>query len=85
MSVAVVCDFCSRPLDVVDGAYKTYCMKELNTKDILPCLCKTCADKLDEIIAESRTRLMKLMKQGEIAERVTKLNKERREELGTSG
>ena len=57
-------------------------MKELNTKDILPCLCKTCADKLDEIIAESRTRLMK---QGEIADRVTKLNKERREELGTSG
>ena len=82
MAVAVVCDFCSSPLDVVDGAYKTYCMKELNTKDILPCLCKTCADKLDEIIAEYRTRLMK---QGEISERVTKLNKERREKLGTSG
>ena len=82
MAVAVVCDFCSRPLDVVDGAYKTYHMKELNTKDILPCLCKTCADKLDRIIAESRARLMK---QGEIADRVTKLNKERREELGTSG
>ena len=82
MALAIVCDFCGRPLDVVDGAYKTYRMKEINTKDILPCLCKTCADKLDEIIAESRTRLMK---QGEIAERVTKLNKERREELRTSG
>ena len=82
MALAVVCDFCSRPLDAVDGAYKTYRTKEVNTKDILPCLCKTCANKLDEIISESRTRLMK---QGEIAERVTKLNKERREELGTSG
>ena len=82
MAVDVVCDFCSRPLDVVDGVYKTYRMKELNTKDILPCLCKTCADKLDKIIAESRTRLMK---QGEIADRVTKLNKERRKKLGTSG
>ena len=82
MALAVVCDFCGRPLDVVDGAYKTYRMKEINTKDILPCLCKTCAYKLDEIIAESRARLMK---QGEIADRVTKLNKERREELGTSG
>ena len=82
MAVSVVCDFCSRPLDVVDGTYKTYRMKELNTKDILPCLCKTCADKLDEIIAESRTRLMK---QGEIADRVTRINNERRKELGTSG
>ena len=82
MAVAVDCDSCSRPLDVVDGAYKTYRMKELNTKDILPCLCKTCADKLDKIIAESRTRLMK---QGEIADRVTRINNERREELGTSG
>ena len=82
MAVAVVCDFCNRPLDVVDGAYKTYRTKEVNTKDILPCLCGTCANKLDEIIAESRARLMK---QGEIADRVTKLNKERREELGTSG
>ena len=82
MAVVVVCDFCSRPLDVVDGAYKTYRTKEVNTKDILPYLCETCANKLDEIIAESRARLMK---QGEIADRVTKLNKERREELGTSG
>ena len=40
MAVAVVCDFCNRPLDVVDGAYKTYRTKEVNTKDILPCVKK---------------------------------------------
>ena len=62
MAVAVVCDFCNRPLDVVDGAYKTYRTKEVNTKDILPCLCETCANKLDEIIAESRTRLSLIRK-----------------------
>lgn len=82
MAVAVVCDFCSRPIEVVDGAYKIYRTKELNTKDILPCLCETCACKLDEMLAESKTRFMK---QAEIIERVTRLNKERREELGTSG
>ena len=82
MAVTIVCDFCGKPLDVVDGSCKTYRTKELNTKDILPFLCKTCACKLDEILAESKTRFMK---QGEIIERVTRLNKERREELGTSG
>ena len=86
MAVKVVCDFCDRPLDYEekDGEkrFLFYQMKELNTRDILPHLCKKCADGLDKIIVESRTRLMK---EGEIVQLVSALNKERREKLGTKG
>lgn len=82
MSVKPCCDFCDKPLEFVDGRYVIYRTKELNTRDLLPCLCKRCADGLDTIIAESR---MRLMAQGEIVQRVTKLNKARRERLGTKG
>lgn len=86
MSVKVCCDFCNQPLEyeIKDGKKRFifYRTKELNTRDLLPCLCKRCADGLDMIIAESRTRLMK---QGEIVRRVTELNKARRERLGTKG
>lgn len=86
MSVKVCCDFCNQPLnfEVKDGKKRFifYNTKELNTRDLLPCLCKRCADGLDKIIAESRTRLMV---QGEIVQRVSELNKARRERLGTKG
>lgn len=86
MAVVCTCDFCDQPLDyeVKDGEKRFifYNTKELNTRDLLPCLCKRCADGLDRIIAESRTRLMK---EGEIVQRVTELNKARRERLGTKG
>lgn len=85
--IACCCDFCNQPLKSEIGndgkkRFIFYNTKELNTRDILPCLCKRCADGLDDVIRESRTRLMA---QGEIVQRVSELNKERREELGTKG
>lgn len=86
MSVKVCCDFCNQPLDyeVKDGKKRFifYNTKELNTRDLLPCLCKRCADGLDDIIRLSRTRLLS---QAEIVQEVTELNKARRERLGTKG
>lgn len=84
MAVKVVCDFCNRPLefDLERGSYVLYRTKQIDTRKLLPHLCKTCAEKLDDILIESRTRLMS---QAEIADRVTKINQERREKLGTKG
>lgn len=86
MSIMYCCDFCKQPLDyeIKDGKkqFTFYWTKELNTREFLPHLCENCADGLDKIIAESRTRLMA---QGEIVQRVTELNKARRERLGTRG
>lgn len=84
MAVKVVCDFCNRPLefDQERGSYVLYRTKQIDTRKLLPHLCKTCAEKLDDILIESRTRLMSM---AEIIKRVTKLNRERREKLGTKG
>lgn len=84
MAIKVVCDFCDRPLefDQERGSYVLYRTKQIDTRKLLPHLCKTCAEKLDDILIESRTRLMS---RAEIIKRVTKLNRERREKLGTKG
>lgn len=84
MAVKVVCDFCDKPLefDQEHGSYVLYRTKQIDTRKLLPHLCKTCAEKLDDILIESRTRLMS---RAEIIKRVTKLNRERREKLGTKG
>lgn len=84
MAVKVVCDFCNRPLefDLERKSYVLYHTKQIDTRDLLPHLCKTCAEKLDDILIESKTRWMS---QAEIADRVTKINQERREKLGTKG
>ena len=84
MAVKVVCDFCDRPLefDLERKSYVLYHTKQINTRDLLPHLCRSCAEKLDDILLESKTRWMS---QAEIADRVTKINQERREKLGTKG
>lgn len=82
MAVKVVCDFCDKPLEFVDGRYVIYRTKELDTRHIAEHLCEKCAKGLDAIIAESRRRYMT---QAETIKRVTDLNKERRAELGTKG
>ena len=84
MAVKVVCDFCDRPLefDQERKSYVLYRTKQIDTRDLLPHLCRSCAEKLDDILIESRTRLMS---RAEIIKRVTKLNRERREKLGTKG
>lgn len=44
-----MCDFCDRPLELEDGRYVIYRTKQINTRKLLPHLCKTCAEKLDDI------------------------------------
>ena len=78
MAVKVVCDFCDRPLELEDGRYVIYRTKQIDTRDLLPHLWKTCAEKLDDILLESKTRWMS---RGEIAERVAKLNQERKDDI----
>ena len=84
MAVKIVCDFCDRPLefDQERDSYVLYRTKQIDTRKLLPHLCRFCAEKLDNILLESKTRWMS---QAEIADRVAKLNQERREKLGTKG
>lgn len=86
MAVKVVCDFCDKPLEYEDGRYVIYRTKQLDTRSILPHLCRSCANKLDKLWAETKAR--KMAKE-EFEERVTDLysqvNKARRERLGTKG
>ncbi len=80
MAVKVVCDFCDKPLEFEDKGYVVYRTKQLDTRSILPHLCKSCAEKLDDIFASIYTP-----KRKDLLEKTTKLNKARRERLGTKG
>lgn len=80
MAVKVVCDFCDKPLEFEDKGYVVYRTKQLDTRNILPHLCRSCANKLDGIFARLYTP-----KRIDILEKATELNKARRERLGTKG
>jgi len=80
MAVKVVCDFCDKPLEFEDKGYVVYRTKQLDTRSILPHLCKSCAEKLDDIFASIYTP-----KRKDLLEKATELNKARRERLGTKG
>lgn len=82
MPVAIICDFCNKPLEFEDGRYILYRTKKFNTRKIYPYLCKDCAEKLDNLFEtyEAGTRSRR-----EIIEKFRKLNQERREKIGTKG
>lgn len=80
MSVKPVCDFCDKPLEYDGDRYVIYRTKQLDTRNVLPHLCKSCAEKLDDIFARLYTP-----KRIDILEKATELNKARRERLGTKG
>lgn len=82
MSIKTLCDFCDRPLEKNERGYITYSTKRLNTRKMFPSLCKSCADKLDTVIelAEDTTR-----KRCQDFGHWTRINKARREQLGTKG
>ena len=84
MTVKVVCDFCDRPLefDSERGSYVMYQTKRLNTRNLFPHLCKTCAEKLNYALLMSE---VVWLTRADILERHAKLNQERREKLGTKG
>ncbi len=80
MSVKPVCDFCDKPLEYDGDRYVIYRTKQLDTRGILPHLCKSCAEKLDDIFAR-----LYVPKRMDLLEKATELNKARRERLGTKG
>lgn len=80
MSVKPVCDFCDKPLEYDGSRYVIYRTKQLDTKSILPHLCKSCAEKLDDIFAR-----LYVPERMDLLEKATELNKARRERLGTKG
>lgn len=86
MSLIYVCDFCERPLEIesVSGtdACKYYITKEWNTKSLFPCLCESCASKLDVTIRKVKDEAVLT---NLIAARNAKLNAERKQKLGTKG
>ena len=89
MSIKICCDFCDKPLEIVESeradgcSYaKYYATKELNTTKIFPNLCENCAMKLDDALKYARGEWIKQLN---ISSRNAEINKERRERLGTEG
>lgn len=80
MSVKPVCDFCDKPLEYDGSRYVIYRTKQLDTRDVLPHLCKSCANKLDDIFAR-----LYVPERMDLLEKATELNQARRERLGTKG
>lgn len=82
MSVKICCDFCGTPLDFADGGYVVYRTKIPNICKMFPSLCKNCANKLDTVIerVEVLTR-----ERCQNFGHWDKINKARREQLGTKG
>ena len=82
MPVAIICDFCNKPLEFEDGRYILYRTKKFNTRNIYPYLCKDCAKKLDNLFEAYEVRKVNGR---EIIEKFHRLNQERREKIGTKG
>ena len=87
----IVCDICGKELEKklthdasgavceVAVSYKTAFW---NTDDIFPHLCLSCANKLDKALEKQQIELVKLTTE---TEKRVRLNKARRERLGTKG
>ena len=80
MAVKVVCDFCDRPLEIEAERYVFYRAKSPMIRKRYKCLCKSCADKLNNIFDEEI-----LSKTIDVRRKMIELNKMRREKLGTKG
>lgn len=80
MAVKIVCDFCNRPLEIEADRYVFYRAKDPIVRKRYKCLCKSCADKLNNIFDEEI-----LSKTIDIRRKMIELNKARREKLGTKG
>lgn len=80
MAVKIVCDFCDRPLEFDGERFTMYKTKKVNTLALFPHLCKSCADKLDDIFTS-----LEMIKQRDFIEKMKEVNQARRERLGTKG
>lgn len=80
MAVKVVCDFCDSPLEIEADRYVFYRAKSPIVRKRYKCLCRSCADKLNDIFDEEI-----LSKTIDVRRKMIELNKTRREKLGTKG
>ena len=80
MAVKYVCDFCDSPLEVDADRYVFYLAKSPIVRKRYKCLCRSCADKLNDIFDEEI-----LSKTIDVRRKMIELNKMRREKLGTKG
>ena len=80
MAVKIVCDFCNMPLEIEADRYVFYCAKDPIVRKRYKCLCKSCADKLNDIFGEEI-----LSKAIDVRRKMIELNKMRRDKLGTKG
>lgn len=87
----IVCDICGKELekkltrDASGAVYEvavSYKTAFWNTDDIFPHLCLSCANKLDKALEKQQIELVKFTTE---AEKRVRLNKTRRERLGTKG
>ena len=80
MAVIYVCDFCETPLDFEDGRFVFYEARSSIVRKKYRCLCKFCADKLNDIFEDELPS-----EKVEISRKFIEINKKRREKLGTKG
>ena len=87
----IVCDICGKELEkklthdasgAVCEVSVSYTTALWNTDDIFPYLCLSCANKLDKALEKQQIELVKFTTE---AEKRVRLNKVRRERLGTKG
>lgn len=80
MAVKIVCDFCDSPLEFDSDRYVFYRAKSPIVRKRYKCLCRSCADKLNDIFDEEI-----LSKTIDVRRKMIELNNARREKLGTKG
>ena len=80
MAIKIVCDFCDSPLEVDADRYVFYLAKSPIVRKRYKCLCRSCANKLNDIFDEEI-----LSKTVDVRRKMIELNKMRREKLGTKG
>ena len=90
IKTVVYCDFCEKPIpeefdDFGSGPVRCISLGEtklLNTKTAYPHMCKTCAEKIDNILRDYK---IEMAHQAGLASMYAQINKERREMLGSEG
>ena len=78
----VICDFCERPLTPIDNIYLIEKPIEYDTRDMFPHMCINCAKKLDRVLVAYRKDIMY---RSELGSKFARINKERKQRLGTKG
>ena len=83
IKMVAFCDFCEQPIkEDENNIVQLHRTRVIETRKLFPHLCERCASKFDTAVEFDRKQYVK---KSELAARMTKLNAERRERLGTKG